>query len=320
LESYGADLKASAGDPELTELIEMDRAQCIEDIQQLESEVIEHLLPKDLDDARNAIIECRAGVGGDEASLFCADMFHMYENFATQKGWRFEVMEISPGVSGGYKEASMLLCGENVFGTMKYESGGHRVQRVPATEVQGRLHTSAMTVAVMPEAQDIDVDMRDADLKIDFYRSGGKGGQSVNTTDSAVRVTHLPTGLVVCMQDERSQIQNKAKALRVLRSRIYDKMKTEEQEKRAMLRNEQTGSGDRSDRVRTYNFPQDRITDHRSNTTLHGLDKMLAGDLLEHFITELQHSDRAEAVKRLGEEIDQGNKDDDKKKGKKSKR
>jgi len=248
-----------------------------------------HLLPKDVTEDCNAILEVRAGTGGEEAALFAADMFKMYQNFARMQGWQFEVLELREGDAGGFKEASASIKGTGVFGKMKWETGVHRVQRVPATESSGRIHTSAMMVAIMPEPEEVDVEnlVNENDLRIDVYRSSGKGGQSVNCTDSAVRITHLPTGVAVAMQDERSQLQNKIKAMRVLRARIFEAERQRLAQERAAQRQEQIGSGDRSERIRTYNFVQDRITDHRVALTKTGMSSMLAGEMLDEFIITL---------------------------------
>ena len=251
------------------------------------------LLPKDKDDSRNAILEVRAGTGGDEAALFAGDLFGMYQRFATRCGWRFEVMEVSETGIGGYKEAIATISGEDVFARLKFESGVHRVQRVPETEASGRIHTSAATVAVLPEAEEIDVAVNDADLRIDVFRASGPGGQSVNTTDSAVRITHIPSGLVVSQQDEKSQHKNKAKAMKILRARLYDLERSTQQAERAASRKGQVGSGDRSERIRTYNFPQGRVTDHRVNLTLYKLDKVVAGEALDEIIDVLIAEDQA---------------------------
>ncbi|MGC6474145.1 MAG: peptide chain release factor 1 [Candidatus Puniceispirillaceae bacterium] len=278
------------------ELVEMATAE-IEELSEKQEEA-EHqlkllLLPKDSDDSRNAILEVRAGTGGDEAALFASDLFSMYQRFAAQNGWRFEVMEISETGIGGYKEATANISGQDVFARLKYESGVHRVQRVPETEAGGRIHTSAATVAVLPEAQDVDIDINESDLRIDVFRASGPGGQSVNTTDSAVRITHLPTGIMVSQQDEKSQHKNRAKAMKILRARLYDAERARQQAERAASRKGQVGSGDRSERIRTYNFPQGRVTDHRINLTLYKLDKILNGEALDEVVVALASEDQA---------------------------
>jgi peptide chain release factor 1 len=239
------------------------------------------LLPKDEDDSKNAIVEIRAGTGGLEASLFCSDLFKMYEKVCSKKKWKLEIISISKSEAGGFKEVIFLVNGNDIYSYLKYESGVHRVQRVPETETQGRVHTSAATVAVLPEAEEVDVQIKESDLRIDVFRAGGPGGQSVNTTDSAVRITHLPTGVVVSQQDEKSQHKNKAKALKILRSRVYEAEKRKKDQERADNRKSQIGSGDRSERIRTYNFPQGRVTDHRINLTLHKLEEFLSGEIHE---------------------------------------
>ena len=254
------------------------------------------LLPRDKDDARNAILEVRAGTGGDEAALFAADLFSMYQRFAARLGWRFEVMEISETGIGGYKEATATIAGSDVFARLKFESGVHRVQRVPETEAGGRIHTSAATVAVLPEAEDVDIDVQESDLRIDVFRASGPGGQSVNTTDSAVRITHIPTGIVVSQQDEKSQHKNRAKAMKILRARLYDAERARVQAERAASRKGQVGSGDRSERIRTYNFPQGRVTDHRINLTLYKLEKVVAGEALDEVIEALVAEEQAERL------------------------
>lgn len=254
------------------------------------------LLPRDKDDARNAILEVRAGTGGDEAALFAADLFSMYQRFAARLGWRFEVMEISETGIGGYKEATATIAGSDVFARLKFESGVHRVQRVPETEAGGRIHTSAATVAVLPEAEDVDIDIQESDLRIDVFRASGPGGQSVNTTDSAVRITHIPTGIVVSQQDEKSQHKNRAKAMKILRARLYDAERARVQAERAASRKGQVGSGDRSERIRTYNFPQGRVTDHRINLTLYKLEKVVAGEALDEVIDALVAEDQAQRL------------------------
>jgi peptide chain release factor 1 len=258
------------------------------------------LLPRDAADERPAMLEIRAGTGGDEAALFAGDLLRMYQRYAESKGWRFELISASASEIGGYKEAIASVTGQGVFARLKFESGVHRVQRVPATESGGRIHTSAATVAVLPEAEDVDVQINDADLRIDVYRSSGPGGQSVNTTDSAVRITHLPTGLVVIQQDEKSQHKNKAKALKVLRTRLYELERSRIADERAGARKSMVGSGDRSERIRTYNFPQGRVTDHRINLTLHRLPEILEGQL-DELIGALISEDEAERLASLDE-------------------
>lgn len=257
------------------------------------------LLPKDVADEKSAILEIRAGTGGDEAALFAGDLFRMYTRYAEGQGWKTELISASPSDVGGYKEVVASITGQGVFAKLKFESGVHRVQRVPATESGGRIHTSAATVAVLPEAEEVDVQIDEKDLRIDVFRSSGPGGQSVNTTDSAVRITHLPTGLVVSQQDEKSQHKNKAKALKILRARLYDIEREKIDRERADNRKSQVGSGDRSERIRTYNFPQGRVTDHRINLTLHKLDLVLEGDGLEELVQALIAEDQAEKLAQL---------------------
>jgi len=290
-----ADLESmeSDGDAELRQLAEAELAALRRRIPELEQAIKLMLLPKDEADERNAILEVRAGTGGEEAALFAAVLFRMYQRYATIRGWRFEALDISETGLGGFKEASAAIAGRNVFQRLKFESGVHRVQRVPETEGSGRVHTSAATVAVLPEAEEVDIHIDDKDLRIDVYRSSGPGGQSVNTTDSAVRITHLPTGLVVIQQDEKSQHKNKAKALKVLRSRLYERERQAREAARAADRKNQVGSGDRSERIRTYNFPQGRVTDHRINVTLYKIDKVINGEALDEIITALIAEDQA---------------------------
>jgi peptide chain release factor 1 len=259
----------------------------------LEKELSLLLLPKDAADDRSSILEIRAGTGGDEAALFAGDLYRMYQRYAETKGWKLELISSSAGEMGGYKEIVVNVKGRGVFARFKFESGVHRVQRVPQTESSGRIHTSAATVAVLPEPEEVDVHIEDKDLRVDVFRASGPGGQSVNTTDSAIRITHLPTGLVVQQQDEKSQHKNKAKAMRVLRARLYDFQRAIIDAERAEQRKGQVGSGDRSERIRTYNFPQGRVTDHRINLTLHKLDQVLAGDGLEELVTALIAEDQA---------------------------
>ena len=259
------------------------------------------LLPKDEADAKNAILEVRAGTGGDEAALFAADLFRMYQRFAELQGWKFEVLEVSDSTLGGYKDASASISGKNVFQKLKFESGVHRVQRVPATETQGRIHTSAATVAVLPEAEEVDIQINENDLRIDVFRSSGPGGQSVNTTDSAVRSVHIPTGVTVQCQDEKSQHKNKAKALKILRSRIYDAEYQKREAERSAARKGQVGSGDRSERIRTYNYPQGRVTDHRINMTAYNLDTVMEGSGLGAFCDALIKEDQASKLSEIKE-------------------
>lgn len=259
----------------------------------LERDIRIALLPKDEADAKNAILEIRAGTGGDEAALFAADLFDMYRGYAGLRGWRFEIMEASESDIGGYKEVIVSITGHNVFARLKFESGVHRVQRVPKTESGGRIHTSAATVAVLPEAEEVDIAINENDLRIDVFRASGPGGQSVNTTDSAVRITHIPTGIVVSQQDEKSQHKNKAKAMTILRARLYEAERQKQADARAADRKSQVGSGDRSERIRTYNFPQGRVTDHRVNLTLYKLDRVLTGEALDEIIDVLVSEDQA---------------------------
>ena len=257
------------------------------------------LLPKDEADTKNAIIEIRAGTGGLEASLFASDLFKMYEKVSHKKKWIMEVITISRSDAGGLKEVIASIKGKNIYSSLKYESGVHRVQRVPDTETQGRVHTSAATVAVLPEAEDVDVKIEDKDLRIDVFRSSGPGGQSVNTTDSAVRITHLPTGIVVSQQDEKSQIRNKEKGIKILRSRIYEKERQKRDDERSLDRKSKIGTGDRSERMRTYNFPQGRVTDHRINLTLHKLDEFLEGEAFDEMIESLTLQAQEESLSNL---------------------
>jgi peptide chain release factor 1 len=268
-------------DPEMRDLARAEMQQLREQSIQVEDEILVLLLPKDPNDEKNTLLEIRAGTGGDEAALFAADLFRLYSKFAEIMHWRVEVMSAHPTGMGGFKEIIVLIEGQGAYSKLKYESGVHRVQRVPSTEAQGRLHTSAVTVAVLPEAEDVDVVIDPEEIRVDVFRSSGPGGQSVNTTDSAIRITHLPTGLVVSCQDEKSQHKNKAKALKILRARILDLKIKEQQDKIAENRKSQVGSGDRSERIRTYNFPQNRLTDHRIGLTLYHLDEIMEGKLSE---------------------------------------
>jgi peptide chain release factor 1 len=285
-------LTDSSLDKEMREMMEEERFNLSKKIPELEHQIKIALIPKDSADEKNAIIEVRAGTGGEEAALFAYKLFHMYQRYAEKNRWKFEILSIADTGLGGYKEASAIITGRGVFARLKFESGGHRVQRVPETEASGRIHTSAATVAVLPEAEEVDVKIEEKDLRIDVFRSSGPGGQSVNTTDSAVRITHIPTGVVVSMQDEKSQIKNREKAMKVLRSRIYEAERERIEKQRAMERKEQVGSGDRSERIRTYNFPQSRITDHRINYTTHRIDEVLAGEL-DELVNALTADDQA---------------------------
>jgi peptide chain release factor 1 len=286
----------TGSDEEMRELAKAELQSLKERQAALEEEIKTLLLPQDPRDDKNIFLEIRAGTGGEEAALFAADLFRMYAKFAEMNRWRIEVMSQNPTGLGGFKEIIALIEGKKVYSRLKYESGVHRVQRVPVTESSGRIHTSAVTVAVLPEADEVEVEINPNDLRIDVYRSSGPGGQSVNTTDSAVRVTHLPTGLVVTCQDEKSQHKNKAKALKVLRARLLDQLMEEQHNEISEDRKSQVGSGDRSERVRTYNFPQNRITDHRLGLTLHRLDSVLEGDLAE-VVDALNGHFQAEALK-----------------------
>jgi peptide chain release factor 1 len=285
-------------DPELKELARAELEELAQRELQLDRDIKIILLPKDPNDEKNTFLEIRAGTGGDEAALFAGDLFRMYSRFAENMGWKVEVMSSNPIGIGGFKEIIALISGDQVYSKLKYESGVHRVQRVPETETQGRIHTSAVTVAILPEADEVDLHLDMNELKFDVYRSSGPGGQSVNTTDSAVRVTHLPTGLVVTCQDEKSQHKNKAKALTVLRARLLDQMQQEQHDKISQDRKSQVGSGDRSERIRTYNFPQGRMTDHRINLTLYKLDAIISGKLDEVIFPLIAH-DQAEKLKAI---------------------
>jgi peptide chain release factor 1 len=286
-------------DKEFYEMAEKE----LKDLKQQEEECVKRLkvflLPKDEADEKNAIIEIRAGTGGMEAALFAADLFNMYQKVAVLNGWKVEIINLSNSEGGGYKEIIASIVGRNVFSKLKFESGVHRVQRVPDTETQGRIHTSAATVAVLPEAEEVDVKINDADLRIDVFRSSGPGGQSVNTTDSAVRVTHIPSGIVVSQQDEKSQHKNKAKALKILRSKLYDLQRSQQESERAKARKSQIGTGDRSERIRTYNFPQGRVTDHRINMTLYKLTDFLAGDAFKELSDAIQIQFQEEQLENL---------------------
>lgn len=274
-------------DPEMKALAEEEFHEAKKNLPELEHKIKLSLIPKDEADDKNAIIEIRAGTGGEEAALFAGDLFDMYHRYAGLKRWKFEILELSHSDTGGYREAIVNITGNGVYARMKFESGVHRVQRVPSTENQGRVHTSAATVAVLPEAEEVDIKIEEKDLRIDVFRSGGPGGQSVNTTDSAVRITHVPTNTVVSCQDEKSQHKNKAKAMKILKSRIYENVRMQKDMERAKDRKSQIGSGDRSERIRTYNFPQSRVTDHRINLTTYNIDQVVGAGHLDEFIDAL---------------------------------
>ena len=293
------------GDPEIKDLAEEEITALEKQKEALDKELRRLLLPRDPNDEKNVILEIRAGTGGEEAALFAADLFRMYSRFAENRSWKMEILTHHATGVGGIKEIVAMVHGKAAYSRFKYESGTHRVQRVPTTETQGRIHTSAVTVAVLPEAEDVEVDIDPGELKIDVYRSTGPGGQSVNTTDSAVRITHLPTGMVVTCQDEKSQLKNKNKALKVLRARLLDKITTEQNEKRSQERKSQVGSGDRSGRIRTYNFPQGRVTDHRIGLTLYKLDNILQGDI-DEILQELATFYQAQALQNAEVDSPQG--------------
>ena len=288
-----------SSDKEIKKMAEIDLKEKIKLNEINEKKLKLFLLPKDEADKKNAIIEIRAGTGGLEASLFAGDLFKMYEKVSHKKKWLLELISISKSDAGGLKEVIASIKGRNIYSTLKYESGVHRVQRVPDTETQGRVHTSAATVAVLPEAEEVDVKIEDKDLRIDVFRSSGPGGQSVNTTDSAVRITHIPTGIVVSQQDEKSQIRNKEKGLKILRSRIYELERRKKEEERSKDRKSKIGTGDRSERIRTYNFPQGRVTDHRINLTIHKLEEFLSGEVFDQMIENLSIQDQEMRLKSL---------------------
>ncbi|HEX3701351.1 MAG TPA: peptide chain release factor 1 [Phenylobacterium sp.] len=298
----GLEEMAASADPEMAELARGELDGLKGRLPELEREVALLLAPKDRDENASAILEVRAGTGGDEAALFAGDLFRMYQRYAQAHGWRVEVESASEGDAGGYKEVIASISGEGVFGRLKFESGVHRVQRVPDTEAQGRIHTSAATVAVLPEPEDVDVEIRDQDIRIDTYRSSGAGGQHVNKTDSAVRITHLPSGIVVT-SSEKSQHQNRARAMKVLQARLYEQQREQLDTARAADRKSQVGSGDRSERIRTYNFPQGRVTDHRINLTLYNLPKVMEGEALDDVIEPLIAEDQAARLAALEEEL-----------------
>ncbi|MCF6309725.1 MAG: peptide chain release factor 1 [Sulfurimonas sp.] len=295
-----AESKEMLSDPEMIDMAKEELKELEPQIALLEEDIKLLLLPKDPNDDRNIIVELRAGAGGDEAAIFVGDLFDAYTRYADVKGWKVELMSTSPSDAGGFKEVIALIKGDQVYSRLKYEGGTHRVQRVPATESQGRVHTSAITVAVMPEVDDVEVEIKDNDLKIDVMRSSGCGGQSVNTTDSAVRITHLPTGLVVTNQDQKSQHKNREKAMKVLKARLYDLEMREAQEKDSAQRSAQVGTGDRSGRIRTYNYPQNRISDHRITLTLYRLNEIMSGGLLDEVIEPLIADHQGKIVEAAG--------------------
>jgi len=290
-----------SADSEMRTLAEEEMLQSRSRLPTIENRLNILLLPKDAADEKNAILEVRAGTGGEEAALFAADLFRMYQRYSEGQGWKFQAMQLSDTGIGGLKEGIAEISGKGVFARLKYESGVHRVQRIPDTESGGRIHTSAATVAVMPEAEEVDVAIEDKDIRVDTYRSQGAGGQHVNTTDSAVRITHLPTGIVVSQQDEKSQHKNRAKAMKVLRTRVYEAERAALAEERAATRKNQVGTGDRSERIRTYNFPQGRVTDHRIGLTLHKLDRIIEGDALDEVIDALTAEDQAALLAELSQ-------------------
>lgn len=286
-------------DEEMAEMVRLEIDELSEQVESMEEELKILLLPKDPNDEKNVIVEIRAAAGGDEAALFAGDLYRMYTRYAENNRWKTEIIEAQTNEIGGFKEIIFMISGNGAYSRLKYENGAHRVQRVPETESQGRVHTSTATVAVLPEAEEVDIEIRNEDLKIDTYRSSGSGGQHVNTTDSAVRITHLPTGIVVSCQDEKSQIRNREKALKVLRARLYDKYQQEAQEEYDAERKSAIGTGDRSERIRTYNFPQSRVTDHRISLTLQKLEQVLDGEL-DEFIEALLAEEQAEQLSNIG--------------------
>ena len=292
-------LQDQTSDKEIIEMAQKDLEDLDKKRKNNENQLKIFLLPRDEDDGKNAIVEIRAGTGGLEASLFCSDLFKMYEKVCSKKKWQLEIINISKSEAGGFKEVIFSVNGNDIYSYLKYESGVHRVQRIPETETQGRVHTSAATVAVLPEAEEVDIQIKESDLRIDVFRAGGPGGQSVNTTDSAVRITHLPSGVVVSQQDEKSQHKNKAKALKILRSRVYEAEKRKKDLERSSNRRSQIGTGDRSERIRTYNFPQGRVTDHRINLTLHKLDEFLEGEAFDEVIESLTLQAQEESLSNL---------------------
>lgn len=297
LEGNQAIIEDPAEDPQMKEMARAELGELKKRVAQLEQDGQLALLPKDPDDGKNVILEIRAGTGGDEAGIFAGDLFRMYQRYAEQKHWTLEVLEASPAVHGGFKEITASIEGAYVFANMKFEAGTHRVQRVPATEAQGRIHTSACTVAILPEADEVEVNINPADLKIDTYRSSGAGGQHVNKTESAIRITHVPTGIVVACQEERSQIKNRAKAMKYLQAKIYDQQAQAQASELAVLRKNMVGSGDRSERIRTYNYPQGRITDHRIGLTLYRLEEIMNTGSIQEIVNALAADQQAELLK-----------------------
>ena len=293
-------LKDKESDADLQDMAREESKMLENDLNSLNKKLELAILPKDKDDQRNVILEVRAGTGGDEAGIFAANLFNMYQKFSMNNNWKFEILSVSDTGVGGYKEAHANIVGGGAFGKLKFESGVHRVQRVPVTETNGRVHTSAATVAVLPEAEDVEINLNEKDLRIDVYRSSGPGGQSVNTTDSAVRITHIPSGIVVSQQDEKSQHKNKAKAMKILLARLYDQERQIQNSKIASTRKNQVGTGDRSERIRTYNYPQGRVTDHRINLTLHKIEKIIEGEGLDEIIDNLILKDRMEKLEENG--------------------
>ena len=293
-------LKDKESDADLQDMAREESKMLENELNSLNKKLELAILPKDKDDQRNVILEVRAGTGGDEAGIFAANLFNMYQKFSMNNNWKFEILSVSDTGVGGYKEAHANIVGGGAFGKLKFESGVHRVQRVPVTETNGRVHTSAATVAVLPEAEDVEINLNEKDLRIDVYRSSGPGGQSVNTTDSAVRITHIPSGIVVSQQDEKSQHKNKAKAMKILLARLYDQERQIQNSKIASTRKNQVGTGDRSERIRTYNYPQGRVTDHRINLTLHKVEKIIEGEGLDEIIDNLILKDRMEKLEENG--------------------
>ena len=293
-------LRDKGSDVDLQDMAKEESKMLENELNSLNKKLELAILPKDKDDQRNVILEVRAGTGGDEAGIFVANLFNMYQKFSMNNNWKFEILSVSDTGVGGYKEAHANIVGGGAFGKLKFESGVHRVQRVPVTETNGRVHTSAATVAVLPEAEDVEINLNEKDLRIDVYRSSGPGGQSVNTTDSAVRITHIPSGIVVSQQDEKSQHKNKAKAMKILLARLYDQERQIQNSKIASTRKNQVGTGDRSERIRTYNYPQGRVTDHRINLTLHKIEKIIEGEGLDEIIDNLILKDRMDKLEENG--------------------